>query len=165
MFLSLLDWLLKPFLCALLLSLFFLSLQDGPDCRGAAERAHAGRAGHLHQGHSRGQAGKQDCVSVSCLQDTPKGTHVRVDLQPEDQRDAGQVDFSWSGLAAADLTGRCMFSQVHTSTTHIHVYLYTCTHTQNLCYVTFWSLLPNLESIQGQIKLLNIFHISHRGSF
>lgn len=41
---------------------------------------------------------------MSCLQDAPEGTHVRVDLQPEDQREASQVDISWSGLAAADLT-------------------------------------------------------------
>lgn len=45
---------------------------------------------------------------MSRLQDPPEGTHVRVDLQPEDQREPSQVDISWSGLAAADLTGNQM---------------------------------------------------------
>lgn len=108
MFLSLLEWLLKPFLCAPLHSLSFLPLQDRPDCWCAAERAHASHAGHLHKGRSCGQARNQECVPVSRLQDPPEGTHVRVDLQPEDQREPGQVDISRSGLAAADLTGNQM---------------------------------------------------------
>lgn len=96
---------LNPFLCAVLHFLSFFSLQDGPDCGRAAEGAQAGPAARLHQGRSCRQARKQECLSVSRLQDKPEGTHVRVDLQPEDQREPSQVDFGWSGSAAADLTG------------------------------------------------------------
>lgn len=118
MFLSLLEWLLKPSLCALLHSLLLLPLSDRPDCGCTAERAHASRAGHLHQGRPCGQARKQECVLVSRLQDPPEGTNVCVDLQPEDQREPSQVDISWGGLAAADLTRnpilfplRCLWGQ------------------------------------------------------
>lgn len=41
---------------------------------------------------------------MSRLQDPPEGTHVRVDFQSKDQREGIQVDFSWSGHAAAELT-------------------------------------------------------------
>lgn len=87
------------------LSVSPLIFSDRPDRRRAPERAHADHARHLHQGHSCGQTRKQERVPVSRLQDPPEGAHVRVDLQPEDQRESLQVDFSRSGLASADLTG------------------------------------------------------------
>lgn len=81
------DWLVifpaRPLLPLSSLSfplLYFLSLSDWYDCRCPSERAHSNHAGHLHQGCSSGQTGKQERLPVSSIQDLPEGPHIRVDL-------------------------------------------------------------------------------------
>lgn len=73
------------------------------NCGRPTERADPGCARHLHKGHPRGQAGDAKRLSVPRVQDQTARANLRLDIQPEDQREPLQVDTGWSGLAAADL--------------------------------------------------------------
>lgn len=73
------------------------------NCGRSAERADPDCARHLHKGHPRGQAGDAERLPVPSVQDQTARANLRVDIQPEDQREPLQMDTGWGGLAAADL--------------------------------------------------------------
>lgn len=80
------------------------------DCWSSLERPYTSYASPVHQSHSYRYARQQEYLPVSHLQDPPEGTHIRMDIQSKDQREGIQVDFSWSGYAAAELTeNSCLF--------------------------------------------------------
>lgn len=57
-----------------------------------------------------GQTGPQEHVRVSCVQDENSRTHLRVDVQFEDQRQTSQVDPGWRSLVTSNLTLLFMYS-------------------------------------------------------
>jgi len=79
---------------------------DRHDQRVAPQGAGAADAGYLHQGDPRGPAGPAQHVRVPGLQDQTARTDVRLDVQPQDQGEAGQVDARRRGAAAAGLDRR-----------------------------------------------------------
>lgn len=64
---------------------------DGGNNRRTAEGADSHHARDLCQGCARGPTGNQERVRVSRVQDPHQRTHLHLDLQPQDQREARQV--------------------------------------------------------------------------
>lgn len=63
-------------------------------------------AGGIRQGDHAGQAGDQEHVRVSGLQDQDERSHVRLDVQSQDPREAQQVDPGRSRDPPTDLDPR-----------------------------------------------------------
>ena len=85
---------------------------DRHDGRGSSERTGSGYARHLHQGHPGGPTRHQKHLRMSRLQDQAEGTHLRVEVQPQDQGKGLTLDPRWSGSAATDM--RLMYSILRT---------------------------------------------------
>lgn len=45
---------------------------------------------------------------MSSLQNEDQGTHLHLDIQPEDERKACEMDFGWSGVTIAGLIASCI---------------------------------------------------------
>ena len=76
---------------------------DGHDRRVAPQGAHTPDARHLHQGDPRRPDGRAQRLRVPRLQDEAARSDVRLDVQPEEQGEAGQVDHGRRRAPAADL--------------------------------------------------------------
>ena len=74
---------------------------DGPHRRRKLERVEPSTSGHLPQGRSTRSPRHEERVRVSGLQNEATRTDVRVDVQPEDEREVSQVD---SGRSCHHLT-------------------------------------------------------------
>lgn len=61
-------------------------------------------ARHLRARHHAGQAGDAQRVPVPRVQDAPAGADVRLDVQPQDARQAHQVDAGWHSAPAQHLS-------------------------------------------------------------
>ena len=65
--------------------------ERGLDRGVAAEGAAPRDAGDVHQGGDAGQAGAAQPLRLPGVQDAPEGAHLRVDVQPQVEGEAGQV--------------------------------------------------------------------------
>lgn len=70
------------------------------DQRGPSKGADPRHARHLRPSCAQRPPGDQEHLRVPALQDQDQGTHVRVDVKPQDQGEARQVGAGWGGPVA-----------------------------------------------------------------
>ena len=76
---------------------------DRHDRRVPPQGAGSTTASHLHQSHPCGPPGPEEYLRLPRLQDQVARTHLRLDLQPQVQREAFQVDARRRGSSSASL--------------------------------------------------------------
>ena len=101
---------------------------DWAHSRVSTERPDPHHACHLHQSHPCGQTGDKEHLRVPGVQDTHTRPHFRLDFQPENQGETGQVDHRWSVSSAQHMRHR------NSRTEKLYMYLNYCVREAVTCY-------------------------------